>query len=567
MPYFEHADPSVKRRSGFLAPEFSHSSTLGYAFEPTYYFALAPNYDFTFHPRYFSKQGTLWQGDWRHRIQWGQVSGTYSVKIAGIDQNAADLPDDVPAARRAELEGWRGSLVTQGQFSLASWWKFGWDVTIESDDTFRRFYKLDSVLQTDRVNSIYLQGLSDRNYFGMTFYQFGGLLLEDKANAESLVHPVIDYNYIFAQPVLGGELSFSGNALSLSRSDGADVSRVIGEAHWRRQIIDPIGQVWTPYLAARGDVYQVSNGFDPYTQLPSGDDSITRAMATAALTYAYPFVARTSIGSHTVEPIGQIITRPASVDQRRLPDEDARSLLWDDTLLFDYDKFSGWDRIETGTRANVGLQYTFQAASGPYARFVAGQSFHLAGTNAFADPGVDITKVALFTPRSGLETNRSDYVVGAYLSPFSNFRFVTQARFDEGDLSLRRQDTSVTTSFGPFSTTVQHAYVRFDDTLGALGVQQDVLGVATLRLTNNWYLTGALRYDIDADQMLQDQIGLKYADECFVLTATYIESHIVDVTRDVKPDRTIMLRFELKHLGEFGYRADHLFAENQPPKL
>jgi LPS-assembly protein len=567
MPYFEHADPSVKRRSGFLTPEFSHSSTLGYAFEPAYYFALAPNYDFTFHPQYFSKQGTLWQGDWRHRVHWGQVSGQYTVKLAGIDQNGDDLPGDITAARKSELDGWRGSVVTQGLFSLASWWKFGWDVTVESDDTFRRFYKLDSILQTDRVNSVFLQGLNDRNYFGMTFYQFGGLLLEDKPLSESYVHPVIDYNYIVGQPVLGGELSFTGNALSLSRSDGADVNRAIFEGKWRRQLIDPLGQVWTPYLAARGDLYQISNGTDPYTQLALGDETVSRAMATAAITYAYPFVARNALGSHTIEPIGQIIARPASVDQRRMPDEDARSLIWDDTLLFDYDKFSGWDRIETGTRANVGLQYTFQANSGAYARFVVGQSFHLAGDNAFNDPGYDATGVALYTPRSGLETSRSDYVLGAYLSPFTTFRVVTQARLDESDLSLRRQDTSLTTTLGPLSTTFQHAYVRYDDTLGSLGVQQDVLASGTLRLTDRWSLTGLVRYDIDSDLMLQDQIGIKYQDECFVLTATYIETRITDATRDIKPDQTIMLRFELKHLGEFGYKVNPSFGENQPPKL
>ena len=33
---------------------------------------------------------------------------------------------------------------------------------------------------------------------------------------------------------------------------------------------------------------------------------------------------------------------------------DARSLVFDDTNLFELDKHSGWDRIETDTRANVG---------------------------------------------------------------------------------------------------------------------------------------------------------------------------------------------------------------------
>ncbi|HRD77574.1 MAG TPA: LPS assembly protein LptD, partial [Hyphomicrobiaceae bacterium] len=352
MPYFQHADPTVKRRTGFLLPEIRHSTQLGYQIEVPYFFALAPNYDFLFHPLYTSKQGILWQGDWRHRVQWGQVSGQYTVKLAGIDQDDQDERAAGPLASR-----WRGSLETKALFSLSSWWSFGWDVTLESDDSFRRFYKLDSILQTDRVNSVFLVGLSERNYFGMHLYHFGGLLLDDTPHAESRVHPVIDYDYVFNRSVLGGEMSFSANALSLSRSDGTDMTRGNFEARWRRQIIDGIGQVFTPYLAVRGDLYRYTNYTDPNTLLPVPEDSIARAMGTAAMTYAYPFVAHTHVGSHVVEPTAQIIYRPARVTQRVLPDEDARSLIFDDTLLFDYDKFSGWDRIETGTRANVGLNY------------------------------------------------------------------------------------------------------------------------------------------------------------------------------------------------------------------
>ncbi len=85
-PYFQHPDPSVKRQSGFLAPSQGHSTTLGYSVEVPYYFALAPNYDFTFHPRYFSEQGVLWQGDWRHRL----ANGQYSINFAAIDQSSID---------------------------------------------------------------------------------------------------------------------------------------------------------------------------------------------------------------------------------------------------------------------------------------------------------------------------------------------------------------------------------------------------------------------------------------------------------------------------------------------
>ena len=58
LPYFEMPDPTVKHRSGFLMPNFTNSTTLGFGFEVPYYFAIAPNMDFTFHPKYWSNYGT-----------------------------------------------------------------------------------------------------------------------------------------------------------------------------------------------------------------------------------------------------------------------------------------------------------------------------------------------------------------------------------------------------------------------------------------------------------------------------------------------------------------------------
>lgn len=579
LPYFQHPDPSVKRRSGFLAPEYKTNSDLGYGVTIPYYFAISPTSDLTFAPTYWTKQGTLYQGEWRQRLAIGDITGQYTLKFAGIEQDGARLPDGTDPARRAQLDGWRGSLQTKGVFSLSSWWKFGWDVTLESDDTFRRFYKLDNILQTDRINTLWLQGLSDRNYFGAQFYQFGALLLESSTVSESRVHPVINWNYIVDKPVLGGELSFNTNIQSISRNSGTDSNRIAVDANWRRKLIDGIGQVWTPFAYVRADVTQFSNGYDPITAAPIEEDTIGRAIGAVGFTYAYPFVAHTSVGSHVVEPIGQVVARPNTVSQVRLPDEDAKSLVWDDTLLFSTDKFSGRDRVESGTRANVGLQYTFQANNGGYARFLAGESFQLAGANPFTNPGkvpfesVDsngirtITNVDAFSPRSGLDTDRSDYVLGAYLSPISNFRFVGQSRFDSQTLALRRESLFSNLSLGPLSLSAQYSFTASDPQIGIIGSQQEIIAGAGLKLTDRWSINALARYDIDQKFLLQEYFQVKYADECFVLTASYTENHIDNPTLDIKPDRTVMLRFELKHLGQLNYKTDALdnvFAPNQP---
>ena len=59
-----------------------------------------------------------------------------------------------------------------------------------------------------------------------------------------------------------------------------------------------------------------------------------------------------------IEPIAQIFARPDEEYAGGLPNEDAQSFVFDATSLFDRDKFSGFDRVEGGTRANVGLRYT-----------------------------------------------------------------------------------------------------------------------------------------------------------------------------------------------------------------
>ena len=576
LPFFEHPDPSVKRRSGFLLPSVGTSSTLGISVETPYYYALSPQYDFLFSPEYLSKQGVLWQGEWRHRI----ANGEYNVKFAAIDQDFTNLPSTI--ANRQVYDGWRGSLQSKGLFSLSSWWKFGWDVTVESDDTFRRFYKLDNVLVTDRVNTVYLEGQSERNYFGMRFYQFGGLLLTDSATSASRAHPVVDYDYIFADPILGGELAWKNNILSLSRDNAVNniatetYDHVKSELTWRRRLTDPLGITYTPFGNLRGDAYYLNNVTNPQSGATLRDETVTRGLATGGVTVSYPWIANGLGASHTIEPIGQVLYSQAKVSQRALPDEDSRSVVFDDTNLFEIQKFSGTDRVETGTRVNAGVQYTFQANSGGYARFLAGQHFQLSGDNAYANPGqvTDLvngvpTNRFVFSPSSGLQNDRSDYVLGAYIAPNSIFRFLSQTRFDEQAFGIRREDLFASVNYGPILASAVYTYAAADPLLGVGTAQSDITGTLALKLTDRWSLLGSMRYDIDAKNILTDSLALKYADDCFVLTTTYQETFITNAALGLNNDRSVMVRFELKNLGGLNYKTsvlDHTFGDAQNPK-
>jgi LPS-assembly protein len=402
--------------------------------------------------------------------------------------------------------------------------------------------------------------LSERSYFSAKVYQFDSLLNDKNDQADAIVHPVIDHNYVFKDPVVGGELSWSSNVVSLSRDDieqgssfiSQDMNRFITEVKWRRRFTDAIGITYTPFGELRGDAYQINyeDFADPNDPDLGLDESFLRGLATGGATVTYPWVANIGSTSHVIEPIGQVVAHNSSVRQEGLPVEDAKSLIFDDTNLFETSKFSGYDRLETGSRANVGVQYTFQGPVG-FTRVLAGQSFHLSGDNAYDELGAD------FNGRSGLETDDSDYVLGVYMAPTSIFRFISQTRFDEDDMTIRREDMALNVNYGPFTGLVSYSYGQiYNEALLEYQEQEDILSIATLRLTDRWSLTGAIRYDLDEDRVLTDSIKLAYLDECFMLSASYSETYIKDESRDIQPDQVVMLRFELKHLGGFGYETN-----------
>jgi LPS-assembly protein len=549
LPYFQTADPTVKRKSGFLIPSYSHSNELGTTIQVPYYFALSDHYDFTFAPMWTEKAGTLLLGNWRQRTS----NGAYDLELAGVFD---DVDDPLSPADDGDF---RGSVKSKGKFALDPNYAWGWDVLFETDETFRRYYNLDSRLKTDRVSQIFLEGLHDRNYLSTRFYNTESLLFTDEKFSESVVYPIIDYDYIVDAPIVGGELSFNSNTMVFSSADGTNSNRFIVGAQWRRQLIDGIGQVFTPFGRLRGDVYNLDNpgvlelggSEDIVVNNPNPEDgTIWRGNAVGGLEYRYPFISTTGLVTHTVEPIGQIIARPSSVgDQQDIPNEDALSLVFDDTILFDIDKFSGYDRIETGTRANVGVRYTAQLPSGAYARAVFGQSYQIAGDNEFDTP---------FYQTSGLATDNSDYVAGVYVQAARYFGFTAQSRFNENTWDIVRTDLGSSLEYGPVQARVNYADVPADvptDPLASPAIvsdmdREEILAGGALAITENWWLLGNVRYDIQADQTIDDGVGVRWMDDCFRLDVTYQRSFIRD--QDIEPDERFLVNFSLKYLGSYG---------------
>jgi LPS-assembly protein len=596
IPFFSAPDPTVKRKTGFLMPWAAYSSVYGLGVTTPFYWALAPNYDVTITPTITSTQGPLMQAEWRHRL----MTGSYGIRAAGIWQLDKDqFISQGTSGFGTGYRDFRGMLQSSGQFNLTDRWVWGWDGTILTDKPFLQDYSVGKI-RPEIVSQAYITGRGDQSYFDARVLHYLGLSAFDSQSQLPVVHPVIDYSYKFGQPILGGELGYRVNLTSLSRSAAdfdpvtipasdlglcaptsadpaakipancllrgipGDYTRLSADLLWRRQIVDPFGQVFTPFVSLRGDAAAMSikseAGVANY--IPTGDSTVVRGMPAAGLEYRYPFISAHSWGTQTIEPIAQVIARPDETNIGRFPNEDAQSLVFSDANLLSVDKFSGFDRVEGGTRANVALQYTAQFNRGGYVNVLVGQSYQLFGKNSYAVG--DISNTGL---DSGLETQRSDYVARLTFQPTSAYAFIARFRLDEQNLDLRRIELESRVNFERWQVSVTYGSYDAQPEIGILDRRQGVLTSGSYKLTQNWSLIGGLRYDIEAARINQTNFGIGYIDDCFGLRVSYTTDY--SYSTNPEPIHAVLVQLSLRTIGttQFRQRLDGLSGSDPSGSL
>src|SRR5258706_10532903 len=556
LPYFSTPDPTVKRKTGFLMPGFTSATGYGFGVETPFYWAIAPDYDATFNPRFTTRQGVLFQGEFRQRL----INGSYQIRAYGIDQLDPGAYAGQPGDRT-----FRGGIDTKGQFALNDKWTWGWDGVALSDFAFMTDYRLAQyrdplqsflTLPTEAISQLYLTGVGNRSFFdARTIYY---LSYSGNQSYVPVVHPVIDYSNVINSPIFGGEFSYKTNFTSLTRSTAAfdpittlantnglcltasadpmarlpaqcllrgmpgTYTRFTAEAQWRRSFTDSAGGIWTPFAILRADAINASISNQPGVSnfLPVGDTQALRVMPTVGLEYRYPFINVQPWGSTTIEPIAQVIIRPNEPYAGKLPNEDAQSLVYDTSNLFSVDKFSGYDRVDGAGRANVGVQATTQFDRGGAVKVLFGQSYQLFGLNSFAVQ--DMTNTGL---DSGLATPKSDYVGSVNYSPNRTYTFSVRTRLDQETLNVQRFEAEGRASFDRWPVSMIYGNMTKQPELGYLTRREGLLGSASVKVAANWVVAGAARWDLETNKLNQYVIGAGYVDDCFVLAANYVTSY------------------------------------------
>jgi len=559
LPVLEVPDQTVKRKSGFLFPKFGYTQKLGAGVSVPYYWAISPYMDATVTATGLTRQGFLLQGEFRQRFE----NGEHILSMAGISQlNRGSFTGNTVDAQETN----RGMIGSQGKFQINPRWTFGWDVLVQSDNNFAKTYELSTFDGTTLTNQVYLTGLGKRNSFDARAFYFDIQDADPNSIAENqqAVAQVLDYSYTHPEPVFGGEFTADFNLTNINRNRedsyavgpiGDEVYRFRGlegtyhrltaDLEWKRNFIVPGGLSLTTLLAARGDLIgsSMANPGPDYTGNFDSDDAATRRMLTAGIDARYPILLTTDYSSHIIEPIAQIFARPDEEYAGGLPNEDAQSFVFDATSLFDRDKFSGFDRIEGGTRANLGVRYTGALGNGYALRAIAGQSFHLGGVNSFATD--DLVKAGA---NSGLETDRSDYVAMVGIDAPSGITASFSSRFDERNLDMRRADATLGYQGILWQTAVTYTSIQAQPLYGSTKDQDEVQTAAAYKFADYWSVFGTVTYDLNSNVITRNGVGITYDDRDTVFSLVYKEER--DSDQSIANDWSIGARISFRTLGD-----------------
>ena len=517
-PYFVHPDPTVKRKSGFLAPLYGSESVLGFILETPYYFNIAPDRDATLRPIVTNNEGLVLAGEYRQRF----VNAEF--KLAGSGTHGTTQSGE---------QGFRGHLFSDIRVDLNETWRAGADISLISDDTYLQrynFFSLDTL-----TNHAFVEGFKGQNYASAQSYFWHGLYSDDDPGTTPLVAPILDFSAI--TPIGKGDARWAldANLLSLTRSEGADSRRLSVTNSWELPHVARTGEVYHIYASLQADAYYASNVHQQGKAIGETSTGFTgRLMPRIGLDWRFPFSRSNGSSTQVIEPVAGFQVAPNGGNSGQIPNEDSQDIEFDETNLFSRNRFTGLDRVEGGQRLYYGLRFGIFGASG-YSDGFIGQSYRPRRDNNFSST-------------SGLNDHFSDIVGRVSVQPSSPVKLQYRFRIDKDDLTARRNELSA--NMGPPTLALNLKYSFFDEGSGSgefTDREETTYGFSS-QITPAWSINASTRRDLQASSARNHKIGLTYKCDCFTMKLSFNRSFTQD--RDVRPSDTIFLSLIFKNLGE-----------------
>ena len=538
-----------QRKTGLLFPSIGSDTRGGLDYTQPIYFNLAPNYDATYAPRFIGERGLLHQGQGR----WlNPLIGMWEVngQFIGTDDKYRDEINPEDDTR------WLVGVQQRGQFGPS--WRTTIDYSKVSDPDYVR--DLDnSTLSSQRQTA--LMQLGQLDYLGSDWLvsiqaqQFQSLADDIRNNYKKLPQVTAQYRgsagWRGLQPV--GLLQYS--------NFDSDAVRVTGERVYAEAgVTYPMSWTWgflRPTVKYRALQYKL----DEIRNLPEAEPDAGSGVF--SLDGGLIFERSASLAgasmTQTLEP-RLFYLYSQYEEQTGQPDFDTAELTFSYNQLFRDTRFSGHDRLDDANQLAIGVTTRFFAESDGRERLNAsiGQLFY------FRDREVRLGRrdpaLTESTSATAVEFNWLPNEVWTFRS--SILYDTNENRFDAASIQLNHRPGD--------GRVFNIGYTLREPPPSLLNrpVTEQANVSAYYPINDNWRIFGALEYSLEANEAVEDMLGLEYDGCCWQARLLYMR--YIDTAGGFAPDfsdpnlereNAVQFQFSLKGMGGFGRRVENLLTD------
>lgn len=541
-PYFAHADPSARRKSGFLMPSVDISNRLGASYQQPYFWSVSPYQDVVISPRLMSNANPLLELEWERRF----YSGTVNVETSfTFEQEYRDLTprDDIDDADWVGDTEFRGHIFADGRFRMAEGWDWGFGVQATYDPLYLRRYdyserpeETSALFEFDQrtlINQLFITGRGERYYTDISTLRFARL--DERANNDQqpLAAPLLRFTGDIPLPQGFGALDLDLNGVNLRREDGDDYTRASLGLQWSRPAILPAGIRAEAFALGRADAYH-------YTVTDRGgveidEATLTRTLGAAGLDVSWPFLRSGRAFNTIIAP--RVFTVAASgLDDDEIPvPSETEAFDLDRSTMFLANRAGGYDIWEDGTRVDVGLSGELQGFGmlNPRLEAFVGRSFRLDG-----DPQL--------AAGPSVVTDQSDWVADIGVA-VSFGEISARTRIDDDTGNFNRIDMGARLNL--WRVNLSATYSEIADPAAARSIEE-LNAFASVAMTSRLSAFYNIRRDIEAQEVRTTSAGFRYRDECTDLRVYWERENLQIGT--LGPSESIKFEIVLFTLGGVG---------------
>ena len=272
-----------------------------------------------------------------------------------------------------------------------------------------------------------------------------------------------------------------------------------------------------------------------------------RWMATAGLEWRWPVLFSSTSSTHVLEPMAQVFARPDEqyVASLGIPNEDAQSFVFDASTLFERDKFSGYDRMEGGTRVNVGVRYSGVYGTGWTTNAMLGQSYQVAARTRSPH------RIWSMSAPFPAWRRRPPTMSACSASPRrSACRLRSAPGSTSRSLELRRAELKAGLVASPISLTAKYAFIQAQPLYGFPdGPPRSDASADRPSCSTTGACSLRARMISRHNVLTTDSVGFSYDDECFSYTMTYGEARN---STTLETSQTVGFNISFRTIGDFG---------------